>query len=177
MEKLSSVRPLPIYTRCSSLIWIIIHTPSVPRVLGACSRCLPEVPQGSVSWKYAYKQPSARPTPRYPFITYHLILGHQRRCLLDETKKSIPFHKVYDVRYTPIPRSHYSYPDHVIPPKNDRHARSRPSFHLSTTFDTPDIRALIRPIRSQRVRPACVDSMTFSKIRNRPTWWSTIGHG
>ena len=54
------------------------------------------------------KRPSARLTHRYPFIAYHLIVivGHQRRYLLDKTKKNIPFHKAYDVRYVRRPRSH-----------------------------------------------------------------------
>ena len=63
-------------------------------------------------------------------VVNHLIVSHRWRDLLDETKRNIPFHRVYDVRYARIPRSHYLYPITLFLRGMDRHTHSQPSFHL-----------------------------------------------
>ena len=65
---------------------------------------------------------------------------------------NVPFHEAYGC--VPIPRFHYSYPDHAIPPKNGPSCPLTAiiSYIKGTAIDTPDIqRALIRPIYGERL--------------------------
>ena len=167
MEKLYSVRPLPILSLL--LPYVDHYTYSITSCLG---RSFILSPQSTCSPKVLHRIQTINKS-----LTIHRTPLHRESTaethLLGKAKKNIPFYEAY-VRYARIPHSDHSYPDHAIPPTNGPSCPLTaiiPSIEASPVeIDIPDIqRALIRRIRGQKARAACPDSMTFSKIESWPS--------